>query len=109
MKCATAAAAFAFAYASAAQAEMPDYDVASYCQRVSDAVGKSEEIRHACLVQEQMAYDTLKPQWDALATSMRNHCDQVARSVGQSFEILKACVDQERQATKENQQFQFKR
>jgi hypothetical protein len=102
-------AAMAVAGASSARAEMPNYDVEGHCKQVGDAVGGSEEIRQACLQEEQAAYDKLKPKWDGLPTAMKNHCDQVGRAVGESFEILQACVEQEIQATKANQQFQFKR
>jgi hypothetical protein len=95
--------------AAPAWAEMPNYDVDAYCQRLGQMAGGSEQLRKTCVEQEQRAYDQMKPKWDAIPAVTRTYCERLGRMAGGSFELLDTCVDQELQAGKANTETKFKR
>lgn len=88
---------------SAFSAEMPRYDVESWCETVSaSAGGTSAMIYNGCFDQEQESYTDLKRVWDEVPDKTRHWCNEVARSGGSgSYMILKGCVDQEIDAKRE--------
>ncbi|MFG1418918.1 hypothetical protein V5F38_12200 [Xanthobacter sp. V0B-10] len=90
--------------------EMPRYDPEGWCKRVSEVGGGSSEwIQGACLEQEQIAYDKLKPVWKEVPKKTRNWCDQVAKSGGRgSYAMLEQCVDMEFFAKQKNENSKFR-
>jgi hypothetical protein len=83
-----------------AQTGIPAYDVETYCSQVADAVGGSNQIRNACIGQQQTAYDSLKFRWASIPGRTAAYCDSIGKAVGGSYEILQACVQQELAAEK---------
>ena len=92
-----------------AWAEMPNYDVEAHCKKLASIGGSSQSLLNACLHSEQDAYDGLKPKWDGLPEAMRLHCDHLAGLGGGSYSLLQACVASEQDASRNNEQFKFKR
>lgn len=88
-------------------ADIPRYDVKSYCAQVANSVGGSEQIRVACFDQEQASYNNLKSRWARIPARTQSYCDQVARAVGSSYMIFDSCVDQELQAGGVDQEFTY--
>lgn len=88
---------------SALAAEIPRYDVESWCKTVAaSAGGSSALIYNGCFDQEQDAYSALKQSWGATPDKTRRWCNQVAMSGGSgSYMILKGCMDQETEALQE--------
>jgi hypothetical protein len=92
-----------------AHAEMPDYDVKSYCARISSMGGASSQmVKQGCFENEQAAYNHVKPVWDSLSTETRNYCQRIAHYTG-SYAALEGCVDMEQSAQQSNGDFTFKR
>jgi len=72
------------------------FNIASYCQDVSEAVGGSYQIELACRQQEEAARSRLNVM--DIPERVRNYCTEVAQAVGGSYQIMVACVEQELEA-----------
>ena len=93
----------ALAGASWAQ-EISGYDPAIQCKRIAEVSEKySTVIYGACIDQEQIAYNALKPRWGAVPADVRKQCDQTGRvDAGALYTRLQTCIDQELTATRSN-------
>ena len=91
----------ALAGSSSAQ-EIPGYDPAIQCKRIAEVSEKySTVIYGACLDQEQIAYNALKPRWGSVPADVRQQCDQSGRvDAGALYTRLQTCVDQQMTATR---------
>ncbi len=77
--------------------EIPQYDPAVHCKRLAEVSGKySEVIYGACLDEEQVAFNALKPRWRTVPAPVRKRCDQLGRVEGAGlYTSLQTCLDQE--------------
>jgi hypothetical protein len=74
----------------------PVYNIESYCESVSQAVGGSYEIKAACIEQEKQARDRISGA--NIEARIDKYCDSVGQAVGGSYQIYEACVKQEIEA-----------
>jgi len=86
---------------------IPKYDVASYCQNVSDVSGGSAMIYNGCVDMEQTAYNGLKGSWNSLPSRVRTYCDEVGRVSGGSYSILEGCIAMETEAANGSSTFKY--
>ena len=95
--------------AGTAMADMPRYDVKAHCAEIASFGGSySESLNQSCFEMEQVAYDGLKPGWDALPSAMRTHCDEIARfGESGSYSLLEACIQQEAKAASSPKSFKY--
>jgi hypothetical protein len=95
--------------AAAAEAgnPMPRYDVAAYCGKVSEVVGKSRQTYDYCIRKEQEAYDGLKAHWAKVPGTVRARCDEIGRAGGGSYATLDRCVRKELDAAGGPPVFEF--
>ena len=84
--------------------EIPGYDPAIQCKRIAEVSEKySTVIYGACIDQEQIAYNALKPQWGSVPADVRKQCDPTGRvDAGALYTRLQTCIDQELTATRSN-------
>lgn len=92
---------------SISNAQIPKYDVESYCKSVADISGGSSMIFNGCIEMEQEAYDDLKQIWPNLPQKTKNHCDEIAQVGGGSYTILKSCLDMETAAASSTPKFKY--
>ena len=97
------------ASAGSAAAEMPRYDVDSYCERIARVGGDYSAVMFdGCFEMEQSAYDALKARWNKLSSEMRGYCDRVARVGGDgSYSMLQGCVEIEKAASSNQKTFKY--
>ncbi len=69
------------------------YDINSYCQKVSEAVGGSYQIEKTCRTQEYHAQSKINSM--SVPSRIKNYCEEVGQSVGGSYQIMKTCIEQE--------------
>jgi hypothetical protein len=86
---------------------VPRYDVASYCQTVSDVSGGSAMIYNGCVDMEQIAYNGLKARWGSIPSRVRSYCDEVGRVSGGSYSILEGCIAMETEAANGTSTFKY--
>lgn len=86
---------------------IPRYDVAGYCQTVSDASGGSAMIYNGCVDMEQTAYNGLKARWGSIPSRVRSYCDEVGRVSGGSYSILEGCITMETEAANGTSTFTY--
>ncbi len=86
---------------------VPRYDVAGYCQTVSDVSGGSAMIYNGCVDLEQIAYNGLKARWGSIPSSVRLYCDEVGRVSGGSYSILEGCIAMETEAANGTSTFKY--
>lgn len=69
------------------------YDTASYCKGVSDAIGGSYVIEKSCMEEENSA----KHRIDGITipTRVSNYCDNIAKTIGGSYVIAESCIKEE--------------
>ena len=86
---------------------VPRYDVAGYCQTVSDVSGGSAMIYNGCVDMEQTAYNGLKARWSAIPNRIQSYCDEVGRVSGGSYSILEGCIAMETEAANDTSTFKY--
>ena len=86
---------------------VPRYDVAGYCQTVSDVSGGSTMISNGCVDMEQIAYNGLKARWGSIPSRVRSYCDEVGRVSGGSYSILEGCITMETEAANGTSTFKY--
>ena len=72
------------------------FDINSYCQEVSDAVGGSYQIEKACRKQEYKAQSKINSM--SVPSRIESYCKEVGQAVGGSYQIMEACIQQELEA-----------
>jgi len=72
---------------------IPQYDVARYCRRMSDTVGGSYSIEKNCREREEAAWDDIR-QMD-IPERIRSYCNSMAVVVGGSYLTYRTCADRE--------------
>lgn len=92
---------------SISNAQIPRYDVESYCKSVADMSGGSSMIFNGCIEMEQEAYDDLKQIWLNLSQKQKKYCDEVGQVSGGSYSILKGCLDMELEASSSTPKFKY--
>ena len=88
-------------------AQIPRYDVESYCKSVADMSGGSSMIFNGCIEMEQEAYDDIKQIWLNLSQKQKKYCDEVGQVSGGSYSILKGCLDMEMEASSSTPKFKY--
>lgn len=86
---------------------VPRYDVAGYCQTVSDVSGGSAMIYNGCVDMEQIAYNGLKARGSSIPSRVRSYCDEVGRVSGGSYSILEGCIAMETEAANGTSTFKY--
>lgn len=79
-----------------ASANATAFDINSYCQQVSDAVGGSYQIEKAYRDQEYQAQAKINSM--SIPARIKRYCKEVGQAVGGSYQITEACIQQELQA-----------
>jgi hypothetical protein len=94
---------------SSASAQVPRYDVESYCKKIANTGGNySAWLNNACISQEQHAYDALMAKWNSLPSEALAYCGRIATTTGQgSYWLLQACIEQEMSARSGAHQFRY--
>jgi hypothetical protein len=84
--------------------EIPGYDPATQCKRIAEVSEKYSTIIYgACIDQEQIAYNALRPRWGSVPADVRKQCDPTDRvDAGALYTRLQTCIDQEMTATRSN-------
>lgn len=77
-------------------ADLPQFDIATYCKKVADTSGGSSMIELGCRDMENEAKSALLKM--SIPDKMLTYCGKVAQTSGGSYTLLQGCVDMEMEA-----------
>lgn len=79
---------------NAAGAELPRFDINSYCQQAARSSDDPQQMFDFCFDLEQSVYDELKAGWPDVPTDIQDRCVDIAGRSGANYRILALCVQE---------------